>query len=517
MEEVNGKILKPLVFITPKGYVYFDYNEVILFKADGRSTLVYTIERKTPIRILHSISFIYRKYCNKIFYRCHRSFIINLMHINKFEVKTHKLFLKNDNVVSVSEECLKLLKQLSGDRNTNYDKLVQEKENYQFIKKMRINNLLSKIFSKGWIVKHSKEFIKRLLLINLIMTIILFFCSCESKDRFYRPNLPEKLCCIGIIDIDGTTHYISTLSEFLDNRNSTRYISIEKSFQSEYLDETNDSLRKFSFTISTPKGDLFNYQSDQTIKDLKNFQIPDNLKFIVGEMYFFRAKERDTPEITAEVTVPEPPSALNLISVHKEMIALSEPLDGWGLDEVDSIKSGELRISFNNDNKQKKFYALIMVSKYKQEGIGLPFSGFLNFDVRESNSQGFFAELHDLKVWRHCITEEGIVGIKSPVMAYFIDGRRIPGNKCYITLSTKFHGPFSVLKSFPEKFSSLRIKLLSIPEELYLFEKSLYTYDKIKNDPFSEPVYLNGNIKGGNGIFAICRSTDLTVDLSPPY
>lgn len=33
----------------------------------------------------------------------------------------------------------------------------------------------------------------------------------------------------------------------------------------------------------------------------------------------------------------------------------------------------------------------------------------------------------------------------------------------------------------------------------------------MKGDPFTEPIYINGNIKGGNGIFALCRSTELKI------
>jgi hypothetical protein len=59
----------------------------------------------------------------------------------------------------------------------------------------------------------------------------------------------------------------------------------------------------------------------------------------------------------------------------------------------------------------------------------------------------------------------------------------------------------------------VRIKLLSIPKELYLFEKSLYTLSDRRVDPFSEPVYISGNIIGGNGVFAICRSTEVSLML----
>jgi hypothetical protein len=52
---------------------------------------------------------------------------------------------------------------------------------------------------------------------------------------------------------------------------------------------------------------------------------------------------------------------------------------------------------------------------------------------------------------------------------------------------------------------------MSIPKELYLFEKSQFTYNQVSNDPFAEPANLKGNIKGGNGVFAICRSRELIV------
>jgi hypothetical protein len=62
------------------------------------------------------------------------------------------------------------------------------------------------------------------------------------------------------------------------------------------------------------------------------------------------------------------------------------------------------------------------------------------------------------------------------------------------------------------------VKLLSVPKDFYLFEKNLYTYEKVSEDPFSEPVYLNGNIKDGNGVFAICRSSELRIILPfPPF
>ena len=52
---------------------------------------------------------------------------------------------------------------------------------------------------------------------------------------------------------------------------------------------------------------------------------------------------------------------------------------------------------------------------------------------------------------------------------------------------------------------------MSISKETYLFYKSLYTFNTQKDDPFSELVNINGNIVGGNGIIALCRSRELIV------
>lgn len=336
----------------------------------------------------------------------------------------------------------------------------------------------------------------RFLLISLTMVIIVFLLNCENNDRFYGPDLPEKLCSIGIIDADDTT----------------RYISFEKSYQIEYPEEANDSLRGFSFTISSSDGDkIISYRSGTAIKELRNLKIPDSIEFHSGETYYLLAREDSTPEISAQIIVPEAPPELNLVSIKKDTITVSDfPECGRPFNNI--IKQAIINIFFNSNNKS--YYALLL------EGTGMNYSlypgisGFLDFSIRESNVPGFFAVLHGLKMYHQICIDKRILLNETPVYAYYIDGSKASGNKCDITLTIRFHDGYSLF----DFFTSFRIKLLSIPEELYLFEKSLYTYDKVSEDPFSEPVYLNGNIQGGNGVFAICRSTDISIILPfPPY
>lgn len=332
----------------------------------------------------------------------------------------------------------------------------------------------------------------KLLNVFLSIILILFLISCESNDRFYRPNLPEQLCSIGIIDADDTI----------------RYISFEKSFQSEHREEMTDSLRKFSFTISSPGGELFNYHCDSTIKKIKDLRIPDNIEFHTGEKYFLSAGETGSKEILAQVIVPEPPSSPELISVEREIMPLNKPDD---CTPYTFYKSAVIRISFTNDPEQNKYYALLMRGfGYSMFSIGSP-TGFADFSIRDCNSPGFFSIFYGVYLFKMTCEWEYLAFKKAQYFAYFIDGSKIPENECIITVSTQFHDAQSPI----EFLKSINFKLISIPESLFQFEKSLYTYSQTVDDPFSEPVYLNGNIKGGNGVFAICRSSEITVNFSP--
>lgn len=113
MQAITDNALKPIVLRTPLGYEYFDYNEIIMLSADGNCTLVYAIERDSPIRVLYNLSIIEKKYCNKTLYRCHKSHIINLMHVEKLILKDHQLQMKRKLVAPLSERCLKLIREMS--------------------------------------------------------------------------------------------------------------------------------------------------------------------------------------------------------------------------------------------------------------------------------------------------------------------------------------------------------------------------------------------------------------------
>jgi hypothetical protein len=214
---------------------------------------------------------------------------------------------------------------------------------------------------------------------------------------------------------------------------------------------------------------------------------------------------KDLPLISSGTVVPNPPAPLTLISIKKEEVQISMSTNCTVRNTATSV---HFDISFSNENDKKNYYAILLIGRGMIH-MPLPYSGPLDFSVKETNTPGFFAEIQGLNTLHWVCTEEGLETNLFQVLGFFIDGSEIPGNSCNIKLSVQYNDGYSPI----ETFDRARIKLLSIPEEFYLFEKNLRNYTMVQKDPFSEPVYLKGNIINGNGVFAICRSSNLNIDL----
>lgn len=113
MQDTSSNIIKPIVFKTPEGYEYFAYDDIIMCSAEGNCSLVFSLEKDCPIRILHKLSFIERKYCNEKLVRCHKSHIINLMHMEKLITKKHQAQLKRNYIAPLCENYWRIIKKIS--------------------------------------------------------------------------------------------------------------------------------------------------------------------------------------------------------------------------------------------------------------------------------------------------------------------------------------------------------------------------------------------------------------------
>lgn len=356
----------------------------------------------------------------------------------------------------------------------------------------------------------------KILTISLIISLAALFLKCESIEKFFRPDLPEQLCAIGLIDIDDTLNYAICNSSI---KASSKKISFEKSFQSDQSSGP-DYLRDFSFRISDGKEDIFTYHIDEQIL-YPEIEIPADLKAGSGRKIFFHAGERDTPDISAECIVPDLPPELTLVSLKTWF----DIMDFQNNEECFSSNHGiqestytrryaEIEFTFNNTNPES-YYALFLIGSpeyYPNDilGLGLKAPSFLNYDILATNTYGFLQTyIGGITIHSYCQTlPGGGTDCRSDKLnTYFIDGSKIPGGGCIIKISTCWDN-VQYMPSFIEYF---RVRLMSIPEEAYVFYKSLYTYKIQADDPFSELVNINGNVVGGNGVISLCRSRDLIV------
>jgi len=166
--------------------------------------------------------------------------------------------------------------------------------------------------------------------ICLIIFLTIPICQCDIKEKFYRPDLPEQMCAIGLVDIDDTLSYdICQYCHFpyVDTLISSKKVYFEKSYQSEYSDGSIDNFREFTFTISDGEKDMFTYHFDGQIRN-PIIEIPSHLIFNSGRKYFIYANEKDAPDIMAECTVPDPAPDISLVSLKTGISILDLPKEG---------------------------------------------------------------------------------------------------------------------------------------------------------------------------------------------
>ncbi len=287
---------------------------------------------------------------------------------------------------------------------------------------------------------------------------------------FIPPDFEEKLSVNAVI---------------INGRNQNKII-VEKTFQYEYPSEANASLEDMTVTIRSESEVVFEYFNPKSENRIDTIYLPADLVFIPNQKYTLTISEKNSESITSEIIVPTPPF-IPEVSIEGTVQTFLPPPQECN----NPVKSIVLNVNFLSN--EDRFYYLGIDGFYNDT-----LSAMIDYDIIESNSpyfrtfiQGFLS----IK-FRHCATSPFSIIPGGIYQACFFDSKTIPGNNCTFKIKVNINRLYNYTKP-------IRITLNSLPKEFYTYEKSYHTYFETIFDPFSEPVYLRGNIKGGYGIFTI--------------
>ena len=103
-----GKLIRNPYRLVPvktiNGYMYIDYKQIILCEAKGKQTRIYTVEQPLGIHFESALAEIEKLLPAPLFFRCHRSRIINLGYLSEFTRYDRTIQLVEKIKVVISED-----------------------------------------------------------------------------------------------------------------------------------------------------------------------------------------------------------------------------------------------------------------------------------------------------------------------------------------------------------------------------------------------------------------------------
>lgn len=330
---------------------------------------------------------------------------------------------------------------------------------------------------------------------NKIMTIIsclFLLASCENEIPFNIQDNPPKLIVNALLDDDKEFNDIVVALTGRDEITSVNEAIVRIYLNCTLKDE-----------ISTPAG-----------PDSTNLRgtYQTGLKFSAGDRIKIEVQTKNNKHHAwAEVTVPTP------IPVEKIDTATIKKTDSWS-----SSTYFRARTTFTDNDPQKNFYRIVMEYQAK-----------IDAENTEDETSGTIQAtlINTLDIREDFVLTEGRPNIQDDNLI------AIPENKFSIFDNSLFNGQYTMTTSMymPNEYSFsshawyagynkilhvrpwVRIRLISLSKEQFLYLKALNTYESAEYDEYlSHPIKFPSNVNGGTGIVGVCTSTSKKIKL-PDY
>lgn len=101
----NQLALNKIALEIPKGVIFISHDDIVIFEADGMYTKVYLENDDTKLICKPLKHFVKQLNSLPIFYKPHRSYLVNLKHIKELSKKDgHHLVMTNNKTIPISKE-----------------------------------------------------------------------------------------------------------------------------------------------------------------------------------------------------------------------------------------------------------------------------------------------------------------------------------------------------------------------------------------------------------------------------
>lgn len=319
---------------------------------------------------------------------------------------------------------------------------------------------------------------KNKLITNFLICLLLIFNACQGLTDFIPQDFEEKLCVTAVIESGGELNKIF----------------IERTFQSEYPADESTHLEELSVVIRSDSEIVFEYFNPKSDNRIDTVILPAGIDFLPDQKYTLIISEKNSELITSEVNVPSSPQIPEVSIEGMAQTFLPPPAECHN-----PVKAMILNVDFITAEDCNYYLGITGNLDPWLENLQL---NFADYEIIESNSPYFKTFLYGFRSigFPYCGFTPVTNIPSSNYQPCFFDSKTIPETTSKIKIKININPYFDYTKP-------IRITLNSIPKELYDYEKSYHTYIETLSDPFSEPVYLRGNINGGYGIFAICNGS----------
>lgn len=285
--------------------------------------------------------------------------------------------------------------------------------------------------------------------------------------------LLHLLACESIVDVDLPKQESKIVVNSLFTPDSSWKVNISKSLgtfdNSNVINDQYGDYRKTVPEITNANVEI--WEGDNFIIKLEysqnGFYVTENIFPESNKFYQIKVSAENFNSITAINSVPIAPAILNVEN------SIVENSDYGG--------STELEISFKDQENVDNYYSLALMRTYPS---GYSYNiWFESEDVIFSGGSTISFEDESLFYGSQALFDDAIFDGKNYSL-------RIINNEYYYQDDAK-----------------IEIVLTSLSKELFTYQKSIDAQRKAQDNPFSEPVFIHGNIEGGLGIFGGYNST----------